>query len=175
MLQGAKRKRQKSLIVIEESVYFVLWACGLTAYLRLKTDTIPENLKYSIMKSLLFATVLFPLYALLAQADPGAITDAMKRGNAADLGRYFDERVEISILNKDDVYTKEQAVKVMQQFFANNPASSFTTVHKGTSSNKDSHYCIGNLVAGGKTFRVYIYMKNAGSKQVIQELRFDKE
>lgn len=143
--------------------------------MRPKADTAPKNLKRSIMKSLLFATILFPLYALFAQANTGAITDAMKQGNAAELGRHFDERVEISILNKDDVYAKDQAVKVMQQFFANNPASSFTTVHKGTSSNNNSHYCIGNLVAGGKTFRVYIYMKNASGKQVIQELRFDKE
>lgn len=127
------------------------------------------------MKSLLFATVLLPMYALFGQADLGAITDAMKNGNATELGRHLDAQVEVSILGKDDVYAKSQAVSVLKNFFGKHPASSFTTVHKGTSSNNDSRYCIGNLIAGGQTFRVYIYMKNAGGKEVIQELRFDKE
>jgi hypothetical protein len=128
------------------------------------------------MKSLLFAAVLMPMmYASFGQAELGAITDAMKSGDATELGRHFDKRVEISILGKDDVYAKSQAVGVMKNFFAKHPASSFTTVHKGTSPNNNSRYCIGNLVAGRQTFRVYIYMESAGGKQVIQELRFDKE
>ena len=115
------------------------------------------------------------MYASFGQADLGAITDAMKNGNAAELGRHFDKQVEISILGKDDVFAKSQAVGVMKTFFAKNPTSSFATVHKGTSSNNSSRYCIGNLIAGGQTFRVYIYMKTTGGKEVIQELRFDKE
>jgi len=125
------------------------------------------------MKNLLFLSFLFPAFACLAQGDLGNITDAIRQGNAAALSSFFDQQVELSTLDKDDRYPKTKATDIMRNFFAQYPPDSFRTVHKGTSS--DNQYCIGNLTAGGQTYRVYIYLKNAAGRQVIQELRFDRE
>ena len=63
----------------------------------------------------------------------------------------------------------------LQNFFAKYQPKNFHQVHQGTSKGKDSQYLIGNLTTNNTTFRVYLYMKVAGSKYLIQEIRFDKE
>lgn len=132
------------------------------------------NKTQSNMKSLFFFAFLLPT-ALQPAANLSAITQAISQGNAATLGAYFDESVEISILDKDDVYAKADAIGVVKQFFSQYRPSGWSTVHKGAARNNDSQYCIGNLTANGSTFRVYIYMKEKGGQQLIQELRFDQE
>ncbi|MCB0572178.1 MAG: DUF4783 domain-containing protein [Phaeodactylibacter sp.] len=127
------------------------------------------------MKNFMFLIFLLPMLASQQEANLANITKAISDGNADALGQYFDQSVEVSVLGQEDVYNKAQAVNVVRQFFAQNKPSSFSQVHKGASPNNDSQYCIGNLVAGGKTFRVYIYMKVAAGQYLIQELRFDKE
>jgi hypothetical protein len=132
------------------------------------------NKNQSNMKSLLFLAFLLPT-ALQSPANLSAITQAMSQGDATTLGNYFDESVEVSILDKDDVYAKADAIGVVRQFFSQYRPSGWSTVHKGAARNNDSQYCIGNLTANGQTFRVYIYMKEKNGRQLIQELRFDRE
>ena len=61
------------------------------------------NKNQSNMKSLLLLAFLLPT-ALQSPANLSAITQAMSQGDATTLGNYFDESVEVSILDKDDVY-----------------------------------------------------------------------
>jgi hypothetical protein len=126
------------------------------------------------MKSLLFFAFLLPT-VYQPSANLSAITQAISQGDATTLGSYFDESVEISILEKDEIYSKSDAIGVIKQFFGQYRPSGWSTVHKGAARNNDSQYCIGNLNANGKTFRVYIYLKEKGGRQLIQELRFDQE
>jgi len=127
------------------------------------------------MKNLMLLILLVPLMSNIEDANLSNITKAISEGNADALGQYFDQTVEVAVLNQEDVYDKAQAINVVRRFFAENKPGSFSQVHKGASPNNDSQYCIGNLVAGSKTFRVYIYMKVSGGQYLIQELRFDKE
>ncbi len=115
-------------------------------------------------------TLGFVSYSNLA-----AISKALSEGNVAALEQYLDDQVEISILDQEDIYRKEDAVKVLKEFFSKNKPSAFSQVHQGASKGQDSQYCIGNLVANSGTFRVYIYLKVVNGKHLIQELRFDKE
>jgi hypothetical protein len=127
------------------------------------------------MKSYLFLILLSPLFAFQEEANLADITKAISNGDADALGQYFDQTVEVSIMGQEDVYNKSQAIGVVRTFFAQNRPASFSQVHKGASPNNDSEYCIGNLSAGGKSFRVYIYMKVEGNRRLIQELRFDRQ
>lgn len=122
------------------------------------------------MLSVLLLSVLVNTY----EVNLNAITKAISEGNAEALGQYFDQSVEISVLDNEDVYAKAQAIKVVKDFFAQNKPKSFSQVHQGTSKGNDSQYCIGNLVTATGTFRVYIYLKVNGNNYTIQELRFDE-
>ncbi|HMQ48517.1 MAG TPA: DUF4783 domain-containing protein [Saprospiraceae bacterium] len=127
------------------------------------------------MKSLLFL-VLFSSAAFWEDsANLANITKAIQDGNADALGTYFDTSVEVAVPGQEGMFNKTQAIGLVKTFFSKNKPTSFSQVHKGAPPNNDSQYCIGNLVAGGSTFRVYIYMKNSGGSALIQELRFDKE
>ena len=111
----------------------------------------------------------------IEQQNLDAITKAISSGNADALGQYFDSNVEVAVMDKEETYSKAEAIKVVKEFFAKNKPSSFKQVHQGASKGQDSQYCIGNMTATSGTYRVYIYMKVSGGKGVIQELRFDKE
>ncbi len=124
--------------------------------------------------------ILFAFTPLMAMISPQnaslqQITQAISSGDANALGIYFDNSVEIAILDEGDVYSKGEAIQVVKKFFNQHSPKSFSQVHQGTSKGNDSQYCIGNLTSGSGTFRVYVYMKTNGGNYLIQELRFDKE
>ena len=126
------------------------------------------------MKNLLFLLLIVPAWAFV-EANLAEITRAISRGDAEALGQYFDQSVEVAVLDQEDVYNKAQAIAAVKAFFSKHSPQSFSQVHQGASRGNDSQYCIGNLVTGNATFRVYIYMKVTNGKLLIQELRFDKE
>ncbi len=126
------------------------------------------------MKNLMFILFIGSTLAM-TNANLSEISKALSNGNAEELAKYFDENVEIAILDQEDQYSKTDAKKIVNDFFTKHKVSSYNQVHQGVSKGKDSQYTIGNLKANGDTFRVYVYMKVSNGKYIIQELRFDKE
>ena len=129
------------------------------------------------MKSLLIFVLLSPTVFMNTANNVSLenISRAIGNGDADGLGTYFDSSVEIAVLDDENVYSKTQAVNVVRGFFAENKPKSFSQVHKGASKGKDSEYCIGNLVTDSGNYRVYIYMKVAGDKKVIQEFHLTEQ
>lgn len=131
------------------------------------------------MKNLIFLLFLTPTLAIAnnQQGTPAleAITAALGAGDVNALSKYFADNVEISIQDKEQVYTKAKAAEVLKGFFDSNKPKAFAQVHKGQSRENSDQYCIGNLTAAVGTYRVYLYLKVNGSSISIQEMRFDKE
>lgn len=127
------------------------------------------------MKQLLFLVLLLPAVPTF-NASLGDITRALSAGDASQLGQYFDQSVELAILDDEDIYSRAQATEMVRKFFATYSPKGFSQVHQGTSKGSEAQYCIGNLTAAnGAVFRVYIYMKVENGNFLIQELRFDRE
>ncbi len=126
------------------------------------------------MKSLIFCMVFFISSEPSVLPDMTGITNALKSGNAEVLSRYFDESVELAILDDEDLYSKEEAKELLSEFFSSHKVSTFSQVHKGTSKGEDSHYVIGDLDTAGENYRVYLYLKVNGDQFVIQELRIEE-
>lgn len=129
------------------------------------------------MKNLLIA--LFFAIPLLSFAggpvNQSAITEAIAKGDIETLSEYFDESVEICILDLEDLLDKNEAKEEIQSFFTEHEPKSFTLVHDGTSKGQDSRYFIGDLKTSGETFRVYVYIMSASDNYLIQEIRFEKK
>ncbi len=102
------------------------------------------------------------------------ITRTIGEGDAATLGQYFDQSVEVGAMGKEDVYGKAEAINIVKAFFAKYKPQSFSRIHQGENES-NSQYCIGNMVTSGGSFRVYIYLNKSGSKLLVQEIRFDPE
>ena len=104
-----------------------------------------------------------------------SISKAMNSGDASALSQFFDDKVELSILDDENLYDKAGAQKALDAFFTKHKPKSYQRVHDGTSKGAGSKYTIGDLKAGNSVFRVYIYMKVAGSKYTIQEISISED
>jgi hypothetical protein len=95
---------------------------------------------------------------------------AMRSGNAGQLSRFLDNRVDISLPDKSDTYSKSQAEMIIRDFFSTNGVQNFQVKHKG--QNGGSEYCIGVLQTRNGDYRTSLFMKQKGDQQLLQELRF---
>ncbi len=123
-------------------------------------------------KLLLFSSLLF-VFAITAFKSRDGIDEvinALRSGNASELGRYIEDNVQISLPDKSDSYNKAQAINILQSFFANNGVRSFEVKHSG--DNAGSQFCIGVLQTKSGSYRTTIFMKIANGKQVLKEIRF---
>jgi hypothetical protein len=95
---------------------------------------------------------------------------AMRSGNSGQLSQYLDNRVDISLPDKSDTYSKSQAEMIIRDFFTTNGVRNFQIKHKGESGGAE--YCIGVLQTRNGDYRTTLFMKQKGDKQLLQELRF---
>ena len=103
------------------------------------------------------------------------ISNAIRTGNAAEIARYFNTNVDLTIANQEEVYSKAQAEQILKDFFSKNTPRSFTLIHQGLSK-EGAKYAIGNLTTQqGNNYRTYFFIKQVGRAEFIQELRFEKE
>lgn len=124
------------------------------------------------MKNLLIA-LIFAIPMLAFTDYESEITKAIGKGDIETLAQYFDETVEICILDLEDLLDKDEAKAAIKSFFEKNKPNSFQVVHNGTSKGQDSKYFIGDLNTNTSMFRVYVYMKNTSDSYLIQEIRFE--
>ena len=122
---------------------------------------------------LLFGSLCFLMMAFSVAVNISDIVNALKTGNAAEISRYFDNTVEITLPEKTNSYSKSQGEVIIRDFFNNNTVKGFNIIHQG--ENAGSQYCIGTLVTSTASFRTTIYMKQKGNKQILQEIRFENK
>ena len=99
------------------------------------------------------------------------VASAMRTGNAAQISKYFDSRVDLSFPDKSDTYSKSQAEMILKDFFATNQVKGFQIKHTG--DNKDgSQFCIGLLQTKSRDYRTRFYLRKKGEQQFLQEIVF---
>jgi hypothetical protein len=96
---------------------------------------------------------------------------SLKSGNSSQLSTFFDNTVEITLPEKSNSYSRNQAEVIIRDFFTLNQVKNFEILHKG--ENMGSLYCIGTLITKNGIFRTTIYLKQKGDRQMLQEIRFE--
>lgn len=130
-------------------------------------------MKKAIKMMVILTSLSFTLFAAVDIFDN--ISASIRTGDARQLSRYFSTNIDLTILNQEEVYSKAQAEQVLKDFFNKNAPKSFSIIHQGLSK-EGSKYAIGNFVTTqGTTYRTYMYIKQGGGMEYIQELRFEKE
>jgi len=99
------------------------------------------------------------------------VVTAIRGGNAGQLAKFLDNRIDITLPGKSDNYSKNQAEMILKDFFTQNSVQNFQIKHKGDNSD-GSQFCIGTLKTKNGDFRTKFFMKMRGDKQVIQEMEF---
>ncbi len=121
----------------------------------------------------IFIISLGCIISLDAQTVPAELSNAMKAGDASKLAKFFHESLELTILDKDYVASKNQATRIMENFFKENPPDGFKISFEGTK--QKSKYAIGNLTTGNGNFRVNIFFMNKDEKRLVYYMSIEKE
>ena len=95
------------------------------------------------------------------------------KGDAEALSAWFNTSLEIDILGRSSISSKQQAKQILKDFFNENTPKSFSfSYHSGKAPMK---YAVGSLNAGGSKFRVTIFVKTTAEGNYIENIRFEKE
>lgn len=122
-----------------------------------------------------FILLLFVLSVVsqIVNTIPEEILGSLKTGNAKTLANYFNQNIELTILDNDNVYSKAQAEQIVNNFFSRYVPERFNIIHQG--GKEGAHYLIGNLLTKQETFRVYFLLKKTDNKDIIHQLRIEKQ
>ncbi len=122
---------------------------------------------------IMFASIGFS-YQQKAKIVPFDIIVAFKVGNADELSNYFNNSIELIVLDNEDYYSKTQAKNIMSSFFTENLPLSFKIIHEGGKDNGTS-FAIGKLsTMGGGKFRVSLLLKKNNNKLFLHQLKIEK-
>ena len=126
---------------------------------------------------LLTFIALFTAFELTSAAQttglPNEIVTALNSADVAKLTNYLNDNVELVMSNKNDVYSKQQAVGIITDFFRKNKVNGFQLLHNG---NKEAaSFIIGTLKTTAGNYRVYVLTRKTNGKQLIQQLRIESE
>lgn len=123
-------------------------------------------------KGLVIVAMVFSSLWVSAQI-PDDLVASLRTGNAAALSEYFNQNIELFVLDQDDVYSRAQAQQIISNFFEQYKATGFSIIHQ--SGKEDMKYAIGNLSTNRGSFRVSFLVKDDGGKPVIHQLRIEKQ
>ena len=123
-----------------------------------------------IKKYFFLLLLITPLFAFDLNDD---ISKSIRNGDAHQLSTFFGNSIDLTIVDKENIYSKAQAELILKDFFSKNPPKSFNILHKG-SSPEGTHYVIGHLISvSGKTFRTSYHFKINDGKIILLELRLE--
>ncbi len=126
-----------------------------------------------IKRNIILLLLLFAVTPIItAQTMSKEIVTAFEEGDAKKLSKHMHQNLEIMLLDNIQMVSKNQATRLLQEFFKKNPPSSFTVTYEGTK--QGSKYGIGELKSKKITFRVNIYFMNQGKENLIYNLTIEK-
>jgi hypothetical protein len=123
---------------------------------------------------LLLSNIVITKSAVKFSGNLEQIAAAFNSKSASAVASYFENTIEMTLLDKESNYSKSQAEAVLNSFFQNNSPTSFKLNHQGSSPDGSS-FGIGILSTAKGNFKVIFYIKSKSNQQLIQELRIEKE
>ncbi|HEX7367960.1 MAG TPA: DUF4783 domain-containing protein [Pelobium sp.] len=101
------------------------------------------------------------------------VATTFKSGDANAIAKYFSSTVELSIIDKEDIYASNQATFILKDFFAKHPPISTKVIHKVT-SNPSYKFGVILLTTSNANYRVSFELKNNSSKFLISQIRIEE-
>lgn len=125
------------------------------------------------MKYIFTLTIILFVKAAIAFDVIDDVAVAFKSGNSKELVKYFSSTVELSILNKEDIYSSTQAELILRDFFQKNQVSETKVIHKVV-SNVNYKFGVVLLSTGKGIYRASYELKNNAGKFLITQIRIEE-
>jgi len=110
---------------------------------------------------------------VLSQTVPDDLAKALGQGDATALSAWFHQSLEMSILEEEYETSKNQASRILENFFKSHTPTGFTISFEGTK--EQSKYAIGTLTTSTGSFRVNLFFLDKEGKRLIYYLSIEKE
>jgi hypothetical protein len=130
--------------------------------------------RYNFITPLLFALILCTGGKAIGQTPQEifkSIEAAIKGKDVVALSQYFNNNLEITLLDYEKVCSKNQAQMVIKDFFARNPLSKFNMIHVGGSG--EAWYGMGTYESVNRQFDTNVFIKKYGGVYLIDRIRFE--
>jgi len=101
------------------------------------------------------------------------IETSIKEKNAAQLSKYFNNSLEITLLEYEKVCSKDQAYLVVKDFFSQKPVTQFKLIHIGGSG--EAWYGMGIYETSSDSYDANVFIKKYGNVYLIDRLRFEEK
>ena len=102
------------------------------------------------------------------------VLEAIKQGNASGIAKHFNDKIDLKILDQEDVYSKAQAELVLKDFFAKHPVKSFVESHSSNAKSANQ-FVVGSLTTTKGKFRVSFLLKKFGDRFLISQFRIEND
>ncbi len=119
----------------------------------------------------LWLLLLVSGFTVSAQTENEAIVQSLKASNIEVLAQYFDDFIDLKLLDKDEVknMSKNQATIALKSFYNENGIKGFDKVSEGGKGTLT--YLIGKLTTTSKSYNITIQLKQKNGKSQIITIR----
>jgi len=102
------------------------------------------------------------------------IENAFKKIDATSISKMGNDKIMISLLDKESVYSNDQAALVLKDFFSKYPLTTFKFIFKGK-ENQDGSFAIANYESKQENFRITFNFKKIANHYKIARLNFEQD
>jgi hypothetical protein len=102
------------------------------------------------------------------------IENAFNSKDAVAISKLGNDKMMISLFDKESVYSNQQAALVLKDFFVKYPLSSFKFIFKGKES-QDGSFSIASYKSKNGNVRITFHFKKSDSVFKIDRLNFEKD
>lgn len=121
----------------------------------------------------IFSLALLLLAPARSQTVPPGLVKAIGEGDAKKMSEFFHQSLEMTILREDYTVSKNQATRIMENFFDKNVPLEFSISFEGTK--EQSKYAIGSLKTRQGSFRINLFFLQKGGNRLIYYMSIEKE
>lgn len=131
-----------------------------------------EEIKF-MKKIFLIIGLAFSFLSFAQQGDTEAVVKAFKSANTEEIAQYFDDYVDLKLLDKEEVKNlgRNQAGLALKMFFDENNINGFDM-----GSNREigsTLYITGKLTSSGKPYNMTVMLKAKGGRHQIITIRIN--
>lgn len=112
--------------------------------------------------------------SVFAQPQVDDISNSLNKGEIANVAKYFDKVVDVTINNDVSTYSRSQAEMVVKNFLLKNTTQSFSIRYRGPVARDNSIFLIGDLKTANGLFKVYIFLKQKERNYLLQQIKFEQ-
>jgi len=120
-----------------------------------------------------FLLLTLPLFISAQETVSEQIQKGLKLNNANLIASFFNTQVEMSVLDKEDIFSATQAKNILNNFLSHHKVNSVSLLHSGGKPN--AKYYISNIITSTGKYRVFYLLKGGEKNYNIYQFRIEKQ